>query len=66
MGDKRLTAALSIWNIGLFNVNSDTLRVLDGVELMSYDSFDERGNHSTFLTITTLRKRYNEEPTPKS
>lgn len=50
LGDKRLTAALSLWNIGLFNVNSDTLRVLDGVELMSYDSFDERGNHSTFLT----------------
>lgn len=50
LGDKQLSAALSIWNIGLLKILPETLEILDRVELMSYDSFDERGNHSTFLT----------------
>ena len=46
---KLLSIAVSVWNMGPFSISSTILDLLDGVELMSYDSFDKRGNHSTFL-----------------
>lgn len=45
---KLLTAAISDWCIRAFGYSSEDLEPLDSIEVMAYDSFDERGNHSTF------------------
>lgn len=50
MPDKLITAAHSEWNMGIGRVGESTLDKLDAIELMSYDLFDSRGNHSTFYT----------------
>lgn len=45
---KLLTAAISSWQLGIGMFSKKDLQVLDQIEVMAYDSFDERGNHSTF------------------
>ena len=45
---KLLTAAISDWQLGIKMFTKNDLKVLDQIEVMAYDSFDERGNHSTF------------------
>lgn len=45
---KLITAAISDWCIRLGGFSAKDLEPLDAIELMAYDSFDERGNHSTF------------------
>lgn len=45
---KLLTAAISDWCIRTFGYSAKDLEVLDSIEMMAYDMFDERGNHSTF------------------
>lgn len=45
---KLLTAAISSWQLGITMFTKKDLQVLDQIEVMAYDSFDERGNHSTF------------------
>lgn len=48
---KMLTAALGIWHLTVANCFPlDKLEFLDGVELMAYDNFDDRGNHAAFYT----------------
>ncbi len=47
---KLLTAALSIWNIGVGKLTKRDLEAFDRIEIMSYDMFDERGNHAAFYT----------------
>lgn len=47
---KMLTAALSIWNIGVGKLTKKDLEYFDSIEIMSYDMFDERGNHAAFYT----------------
>lgn len=46
--DRILTAAISDWCIRTFGYSVKDLEPLDSIEVMSYDMFDERGNHSTF------------------
>lgn len=48
LGDKLLTAAISDWSIYWQGFSAKDLEPLDAIELMAYDSFDERGNHSSF------------------
>lgn len=45
---KLLTAAISDWCIRTFGYSAKDLEPLDSIEIMSYDLFDERGNHATF------------------
>ncbi len=45
---KTLTAAISDWCIGKSGFSAADLAPLDAVEVMAYDIFDERGNHSSF------------------
>lgn len=45
---KLLTAAISDWCIRTFGYSAKDLEPLDSIEIMAYDSFDDRGNHSTF------------------
>lgn len=45
---KLLTAAISAWQLGIGKFTQRDLQVLDQIEVMAYDSLDERGNHSTF------------------
>lgn len=45
LGDKKLGAALSDWNL---NLTSKAFDSLDLIELMTYDLPDARGNHSGF------------------
>ena len=47
---KLLTAALAIWNIGVGKLTKRDLEAFDRIEIMSYDMFDERGNHAAFYT----------------
>lgn len=47
---KLLTAAVSEWTIGTGKTTLSHLSHLDSIEIMAYDMFDERGNHSTFYT----------------
>lgn len=47
---KLLTAAVSAWQLGIGKFSARDLEVLDQIEVMAYDSFDKRGNHSTFYT----------------
>lgn len=47
---KLLTAALAIWNIGVGKLTKKDLANFDSIEIMSYDMFDERGNHAAFYT----------------
>ena len=47
---KLLTAALSIWNIGVGKLTKRDLEAFDRIEIMSYDMFDERGDHAAFYT----------------
>ena len=47
---KLLTAALAIWNIGVGKLTKKDLSNFDSIEIMSYDMFDERGNHAAFYT----------------
>lgn len=47
---KLLTAAVSSWQLGITMFTKKDVAVLDQIEVMAYDSFDERGNHSTFYT----------------
>ncbi|MDE7079320.1 MAG: glycoside hydrolase family 18 protein [Clostridia bacterium] len=49
---KTLSAAFSLWNItliGQFPISK--LDYLDSIELMTYDGFDERGNHASFYEM---------------
>lgn len=49
---KLLTAALSLWNltvVGCFPL--EKLKYLDSIEIMTYDGFDERGNHAAFYEM---------------
>ena len=62
LGDKLLTAAISEWNIGLNVYSAENLQPLDAIEVMAYDLFDERGNHSSFYsscyqTLKNLEKK---------
>ena len=62
LGDKLLTAAISEWNIGLNVYSAEDLQPLDAIEVMAYDLFDERGNHSSFYsscyqTLKNLEKK---------
>ncbi len=51
-GDKLLTAAFSLWNIGgRDGIPVSVLNTLSRVELMTYDGFDGRGNHSAFYNM---------------
>lgn len=59
---KLLTAAISDWCIRTFGYSAKDLEVLDRIEIMSYDLFDDRGNHAAFYNtcykvIEYLRKR---------
>lgn len=45
---KLLTAAISDWCVRTFGYSAKDFEVLDSIELMAYDMFDERGNHSSF------------------
>ena len=47
---KLLTAALAIWNIGVGKLTKKDLANFDSIEIMSYDMFDDRGNHAAFYT----------------
>ena len=50
--DKKLSAAFSLWNltvIGCFPLKK--LDYVDSIELMTYDGFDERGNHASFYEM---------------
>lgn len=52
LGDKVLGAALADWNL---NLTSKAYDSLDVIEVMAYDLFDSRGNHSGFNnSINTL------------
>lgn len=46
--DRLLTAAISDWCIGAAGYSAKDLAPLDAIEVMAYDLFDERGNHSSF------------------
>ena len=49
---KKLSAAFSLWNIsGLNGFPVKKLSCLDSIEFMTYDGFDERGNHSAFYNM---------------
>lgn len=58
LGDKKLGAALSDWNL---NLTAKAFDSLDMIEVMAYDLFDERGNHSNFNqsigTIANFKKK---------
>lgn len=59
---KLLTASLSLWQLGIGKFAKSDLEVLDQIEVMSYDYFDERGNHSAFYnacyeTLETFRSK---------
>ena len=45
---KLLTAAISDWCIRTFGYSAKDFESLDSIELMAYDMFDDRGNHSSF------------------
>lgn len=45
---KMLTTALATWNISLTFLSKKDLEPVDRIEIMSYDLFDERGNHAEF------------------
>lgn len=47
---KRLNAAVSVWNISPTFLTKKDLEVLDRIEVMAYDMFDDNGNHSTFYS----------------
>lgn len=50
--DKELSAAFSLWNIGgADGFEISVLNTLSRVELMTYDGFDSRGNHSAFYAM---------------
>lgn len=61
--DLLLTAAISDWCIGgKSSFTAEDLQPLDAVEVMAYDLFDERGNHSSFYstcywTLKNLEKK---------
>lgn len=49
---KKLSAAFSLWNLtvtGCFPHSK--LKYLDSLEIMTYDGFDDRGNHSSFYEM---------------
>lgn len=49
---KKLSAAFSLWNLtvtGCFPLSK--LKYLDSIEMMTYDGFDERGNHASFYQM---------------
>lgn len=48
--DCLITAAISEWQLRITMFTASSLEVLDQIEVMSYDMFDDRGNHSTFYT----------------
>lgn len=43
----KVSCAVSSWN---FKLNEDAINALDQIEIMSYDLFDENGNHSSFIS----------------
>lgn len=43
--DLKISCAVSPWN---FYMRGDAISALDQIEIMSYDLFDENGNHSSF------------------
>ena len=43
----KISCAVSSWN---FNMEKDAINALDQIEIMSYDLFDENGNHSSFIS----------------
>lgn len=49
IGDRQLGIALADWNIGL---SSAAIDAVDRIEVMSYDLFDEDGDHSPFYNCT--------------
>lgn len=49
IGDRELGIALADWNIGL---SSAAIETVDHFEVMSYDLFDEDGDHSPFYNCT--------------
>lgn len=49
-GNKLLTAAISEWQLGTASFNPEELAVLDKIEVMAYDLFDDHGNHSSFYS----------------
>lgn len=54
LGDKLLTAAISEWCIGWNRFSASDFDPLDSIEIMAYDLFDERGNHSTFYSAYSV------------
>ena len=49
---KYLTAAMSMWNLGgLKGFSIKKLSCLDRLELMAYDGFDSKGDHSSFYEM---------------
>ena len=57
-----LSAAVSLWCIRPLHLTAKRLSVLDRIELMAYDMFDDRGNHATFYdtcyeTVKELGRR---------
>lgn len=50
--EKKLSAAFSIWNltvVGCFPLKK--LDFVDSIEIMTYDGFDDRGNHASFYEM---------------
>lgn len=46
-GEKLLTAAISEWQLGTATFTPENLNMLDRIEVMAYDLFDDHGNHSS-------------------
>lgn len=43
----KLSCAVSAWG---FNMSTEAINVLDQIEVMAYDVFDNNGNHSSFMS----------------
>ncbi len=49
---KQLNCAFSLWNLTVTGTFPHSkLKYIDNIELMSYDAFDEDGNHSSFYSM---------------
>ena len=49
---KQLNCAFSLWNLTVFGTFPHSkLQYVDRIELMTYDGFDEYGDHSSFYTM---------------
>ena len=53
-GEKLLTAAISEWQLGTASFTPENLDILDRIEVMAYDLFDDHGNHSSFYSACYL------------